>query len=71
METIISTFQEPYFKALEDYKNILSKEYNLDTSIPHLKSEDIVRHSLETRRIQDKEPVCNICKHRKALKTKS
>lgn len=44
MENITITFQEPWFKGLEDYRKILELEYNTDTSIPHSKkSEDIVR----------------------------
>ena len=37
------------------------KEYNTDTSAGHplSKDDDIVRYSLETKRIQDKEPICN------------
>ena len=39
-------FQEPWFK-----------EYNTDTSAGHpVKDDDIVRYSLETRRVKDKEP---------------
>ena len=36
-------------------------EYNIDTSAGHPTDEggDIVRYSLETKRIQDKEPICN------------
>lgn len=39
------------------------KEYNIDTSTGHPTSEgdDIVRHSSEKRRIQDKEPIYNKC----------
>ena len=36
---------------------VYSKEYNLDTSAGHpVKDDDIVRYSLETRRVKDKEP---------------
>ena len=38
METIIIEFKESYFKVLEELS-----EYNTNTSIPHSKSEDIVR----------------------------
>ena len=46
----------------EDFKNSLNNlEYNTDTSAGHptFEGDDIVRYSLETRRIQDKEPICN------------
>ena len=46
----------------EDFKNSLNNlEYNIDTSAGHptFEDDDIVRYSLETRRIQDKEPICN------------
>lgn len=50
MEDIIITFQEPWFKSLEDYRKILGLEYNTDTSIPHSnKSEDIVRSACITK----------------------
>ena len=41
----------------EDFKNRLNNlEYNTDTSAGHpAKDDDIVRYSLETRRVQDKE----------------
>ena len=41
----------------KDFKNSLNNlEYNIDTSAEHpVKDDDIVRHSLETRRVQDKE----------------
>ena len=46
----------------ENFKNSLNNlEYNTDTSAGHptFEDDDIVRYSLETRRIQDKEPICN------------
>ena len=41
----------------EDFKNSLNNlEYNIDTSAGHpVKDDDIVRYSLETRRVNDKE----------------
>ena len=41
----------------EDFKNSLNNlEYNTDTSAGHpVKDDDIVRYSLETGRVQDKE----------------
>ena len=42
----------------EDFKNSLNNlEYNIDTSTGHptYEDDDIVRYSLETRRVQDKE----------------
>ena len=42
----------------EDFKNSLNNlEYNTDTSAGHptFEGDDIVRYSLETRRVQDKE----------------
>ena len=57
MENIIITFQEPWFKSLEDYKKILELEYNSNTSAGHpIKDDDIVRYSEETQRVKDKEP---------------
>ena len=51
MENIIITFNEPYFKVLEELS-----EYNTDTSAGHpVKDDDIVRYSEETQRVQDKE----------------
>ena len=42
MENIIITFQEPWFKSLEDYKKILELEYNSNTSAGHpIKDDDI------------------------------
>lgn len=44
MENIIITFQEPWFKSLEDYKKILELEYNSNTSAHYPdKGNDIVR----------------------------
>ena len=46
----------------EDFKNSLNNlEYNTDTSAGHptFEGDEIVRYSLETKRIQDKEPICN------------
>lgn len=43
----------------EDFKNSLNNlEYNTDTSAGHptFEGDDIVRYSLETRRVKDKEP---------------
>lgn len=38
-------------------EQLLNKEYNTDTSAGHpKKDDDIVRYSLETRRVKDKEP---------------
>ena len=44
-------------KIYKDFKNSLNNlEYNTDTSAGHpVKDDDIVRYSLETRRVQDKE----------------
>lgn len=35
MEDIIITFEEPWFKSLEDYREILELEYNSNTSAQH------------------------------------
>ena len=46
----------------EDFKNSLNNlEYNTDTSAGHptYEDDDIVRYSLETKRVQDKEPIRN------------
>lgn len=44
MENITITFQEPWFKSLEDYRKILELEYNTDTSVRHSnRSGDIVQ----------------------------
>ena len=44
-------------QIFEDFKKCLHNlEYNADTSAGHpTKDDDIVRYSLETRRVQDKE----------------
>ena len=56
MRNIIITFNEPYFKVLEELL-----EYNTDTSAGHpVKDDDIVRYSEETQRVQDKELEYNI-----------
>lgn len=60
MENIIITFQEPWFKSLEDYRKILELEYNTDTSVRHSnKSDDIVRttSNKEDVELQNKESV--------------
>lgn len=47
-------FNSAMNKAINEYIN---KEYNTDTSAGNpVKDDDIVRYSLETRRIKDKEP---------------
>mgnify|MGYP006913530777 FL=1 len=44
----------PKYKVCKVYNSI---EYNTDTSAGHpVKDDDIVRYSLETRRVKDKEP---------------
>lgn len=46
------TFDKPWHTPLEEYE-----EYITDTSAGHpVKDDDIVRYSLETRRVKDKEP---------------
>lgn len=60
MENIIITFQEPWFKSLEDYRKILELEYNTDMSVRHSnKSDDIVRttSNKEDVELQNKESV--------------
>lgn len=55
MENIIITFNEPYFKVLEELS-----EYNTDTSIRHSEmSDDIVRtaSNKEDAELQNKESV--------------
>ena len=60
MENIIITFQEPWFKSLEDYKKILELEYNSDTSVRRSEmNDDIVRtaSNKEDAELQNKESV--------------
>lgn len=52
-------FKEHFLSLLKanESKIIKSIEYNTDTSAGHpVKDDDIVRYSLETRRVKDKEP---------------
>ena len=47
----------PRFKSYRFWNIKHLKEYNTDTSAGHpVKDDDIVRYSLETRRVKDKEP---------------
>lgn len=53
MEYIIITFQEPWFKKLEDYKEFLKLEYNTDTSVRHLEmNDDIVQTTLNKEDVE-------------------
>ena len=46
-----------FYRRQSYYKNYTLVEYNIDTSAGHpVKDDDIVRYSLETRRVKDKEP---------------
>ena len=60
MEKLISLFGKWYTKKELKYKTWCTSklsEYSTDTSAGHpVKDDDIVRYSLETRRVKDKEP---------------